>query len=110
MSSACPSPNIPSAARGVTNRSAGLQRFVDALHCANVGVILDWVPAHFPTDPHGLARFDGTALYEHLDPREGFHRDWNTFIYNFGRRDVQGFLIASALFWLEHFHVDGLRV
>jgi 1,4-alpha-glucan branching enzyme len=89
---------------------AGLQRFVDALHCANIGIILDWVPAHFPTDPHGLARFDGTALYEHLDPREGFHLDWNTLIYNFGRREVQGFLIASALYWLQHFHVDGLRV
>ncbi len=73
-------------------------------------MLLDWVPAHFPTDPHGLARFDGTALYEHLDPREGFHRDWNTYIYNFGRREVQGFLIASALHWLERFHVDGLRV
>ena len=72
--------------------------------------ILDWVPAHFPTDAHGLARFDGTALYEHHDPREGFHQDWNTLIYNFGRREVQGFLIASALHWLEHFHVDGLRV
>jgi 1,4-alpha-glucan branching enzyme len=85
-------------------------RFVDKLHAAGIGLILDWVPAHFPTDPHGLARFDGTALYEHLDPREGFHRDWNTYIYNFGRREVQGFLIASALHWLEHFHVDGLRV
>jgi 1,4-alpha-glucan branching enzyme len=85
-------------------------RFVDALHAANIGLLVDWVPAHFPTDPHGLARFDGTALYEHLDPREGFHRDWNTFIYNFGRREVQGFLIASALHWLEHYHVDGLRV
>jgi 1,4-alpha-glucan branching enzyme len=85
-------------------------QFVDRLHAAGVGLIVDWVPAHFPTDPHGLARFDGTALYEHLDPREGFHRDWNTFIYNFGRREVQGFLIASALHWLEHFHVDGLRV
>jgi 1,4-alpha-glucan branching enzyme len=88
----------------------GLLRFVDALHSAGIGIILDWVPAHFPTDPHGLARFDGTALYEHLDPREGFHQDWNTFIYNFGRREVQGFLIASALYWLEHFHIDGLRV
>jgi 1,4-alpha-glucan branching enzyme len=85
-------------------------RFVDRAHAAGLGIILDWVPAHFPTDAHGLARFDGTALYEHLDPREGFHRDWNTFIYNFGRREVQGFLIASALHWLEHFHVDGLRV
>ncbi len=85
-------------------------RFVDRLHNAGIGLIVDWVPAHFPTDAHGLARFDGTALYEHLDPREGFHHDWNTFIYNFGRREVQGFLIASALHWLEHFHVDGLRV
>jgi 1,4-alpha-glucan branching enzyme len=88
----------------------GIARFVDAMHGAGIGVILDWVPAHFPTDAHGLARFDGTALYEHLDPREGFHHDWDTFIYNFGRREVQGFLIASALTWLEKFHVDGLRV
>lgn len=88
----------------------GFARFVDRAHAAGLGVILDWVPAHFPTDSHGLARFDGTALYEHLDPREGFHRDWNTYIYNFGRREVQGFLIASALHWLEHFHIDGLRV
>jgi 1,4-alpha-glucan branching enzyme len=89
---------------------AGFARFVDACHRANIGVIVDWVPGHFPTDAHGMARFDGTALYEHADPREGFHRDWNTFIYNFGRREVQGFLIASGLYWLEHFHVDGLRV
>jgi 1,4-alpha-glucan branching enzyme len=88
----------------------GFARFVNELHRAGIGLVLDWVPAHFPTDPHGLARFDGTALYEHLDPREGFHQDWNTYIYNFGRREVQGFLIASALYWLEHFHVDGLRV
>jgi len=88
----------------------GFARFVDSCHQAEIGVIVDWVPAHFPTDPHGLARFDGTALYEHLDPREGFHHDWNTFIYNFGRREVQGFLIASALHWLSHYHVDGLRV
>jgi len=84
--------------------------FVDACHRAGLGVILDWVPGHFPTDPHGLGRFDGTALYEHADPREGFHPDWNTLIYNLGRREVQGFLIASALYWLETFHVDGLRV
>jgi 1,4-alpha-glucan branching enzyme len=84
--------------------------FVDGCHRAGLGVILDWVPGHFPSDPHGLARFDGTALYEHADPREGFHPDWNTFIYNLGRREVQGFLIASALYWLETFHVDGLRV
>src|SRR6185312_1793419 len=88
----------------------GFARFVDRCHASNVGVILDWVPAHFPTDAHGLARFDGTALYEHADPREGFHHDWNTLIYNLGRREVAGFLLASALHWLEHFHVDGLRV
>ena len=88
----------------------GFARFVDACHRANVGVIVDWVPAHFPTDAHGMAWFDGTALYEHQDRREGFHQDWNTYIYNMGRREVQGFLIASGLFWLEHFHVDGLRV
>ena len=89
---------------------AGFARFVDRAHAAGVGVILDWVPAHFPTDAHGLYRFDGTALYEHADPREGFHQDWNTAIYNFGRNEVRGFLLAGALFWLEHFHVDGLRV
>ena len=88
----------------------GLARFVDACHRAGIGVILDWVPAHFPTDAHGLARFDGTHLYEHSDPREGFHQDWNTLIYNLGRREVSGFLIASALYWLETFHIDGLRV
>jgi 1,4-alpha-glucan branching enzyme len=88
----------------------GFARFVDACHRANVGVIVDWVPAHFPTDAHGMAWFDGTSLYEHQDRREGFHQDWNTYIYNMGRREVQGFLIASGLFWLEHFHVDGLLV
>ena len=84
--------------------------FVDRCHRAGLGVILDWVPAHFPTDAHGLAHFDGTALYEHADPREGMHRDWNTSIYNLGRNEVRGFLIGSALHWLERFHVDGLRV
>jgi 1,4-alpha-glucan branching enzyme len=88
----------------------GFSRFVDHCHEAGIGVILDWVPAHFPSDPHGLGQFDGTALYEHADPREGFHKDWNTLIYNFGRTEVRGFLIASALHWLEHYHVDGLRV
>jgi 1,4-alpha-glucan branching enzyme len=88
----------------------GFARFVDRCHAAEIGVLLDWVPAHFPTDTHGLARFDGTALYEHQDPREGFHRDWNTLIYNLGRNEVRAFLIGSALYWLEHFHVDGLRV
>ncbi|MEO7704994.1 MAG: 1,4-alpha-glucan branching protein GlgB, partial [Thermoflexales bacterium] len=89
---------------------AGFARFVDAAHAAGLGIILDWVPAHFPTDAHGLARFDGTALYEHEDPRQGFHPDWNTAIYNFGRREVEGFLINNALFWLERYHLDGLRV
>jgi 1,4-alpha-glucan branching enzyme len=88
----------------------GFARFVDACHRANIGVIVDWVPGHFPSDAHGMAWFDGTPLYEHADPREGFHQDWNTYIYNFGRREVQGFLIASGLHWLEQFHVDGLRV
>jgi 1,4-alpha-glucan branching enzyme len=91
-------------------RPEDFAHFVDECHRAELGIILDWVPAHFPTDPHGLAQFDGTALYEHADPREGFHRDWNTLIYNLGRREVSGFLIASALYWLEYFHVDGLRV
>ncbi|MEM7709977.1 MAG: alpha-amylase family glycosyl hydrolase, partial [Pseudomonadota bacterium] len=83
---------------------------VDHLHGAGIGVIMDWVPAHFPSDEHGLARFDGTALYEHEDPRLGFHKDWNTLIYNFGRREVSNFLRASALYWLKEFHVDALRV
>ncbi|WP_414655927.1 1,4-alpha-glucan branching protein GlgB [Frateuria sp.] len=85
-------------------------RFVDRCHEAGLGVIIDWVPAHFPTDAHGLAHFDGTALYEHADPREGFHQDWNTLIYNLGRNEVSGFLIGGALAWAERFHVDGLRV
>lgn len=87
-----------------------LAYFVDRCHAHGIGVILDWVPAHFPTDVWGLARFDGTALYEHEDPREGFHKDWNTLIYNLGRNEVKGFLIASAMEWLEHFHIDALRV
>jgi 1,4-alpha-glucan branching enzyme len=84
--------------------------FVNRCHEAKLGVILDWVPAHFPTDVWGLAQFDGTALYEHQDPREGFHQDWNTLIYNLGRNEVKGFLIASALHWVERFHIDALRV
>ena len=84
--------------------------FVDAAHRAGLGVILDWVPGHFPTDAHALGRFDGTALYEHADPREGFHREWGTYVFNLGRVEVQNFLIASALYWLREFHVDGLRV
>ncbi|MBD3730054.1 MAG: 1,4-alpha-glucan branching protein GlgB [Sphingomonadales bacterium] len=88
----------------------GFARFVDGAHRAGISVLLDWVPAHFPTDEHGLAHFDGTALYEHADPRLGFHPDWNTAIYNFGRREVANFLVNNALFWAERYHVDGLRV
>ena len=83
---------------------------VDAAHNAGLGIILDWVPGHFPTDAHGLGRFDGTALYEHGNPLEGFHQDWNTLIYNYGRAEVANFLVANALFWFEEYHVDGLRV
>ncbi len=89
---------------------AGFARFVDRAHASGLGVILDWVPAHFPTDQHGLAHFDGAALYEYADPRRGFHPDWNTAIYDFGRREVMNFLFANALFWLERYHVDGLRI
>ena len=88
----------------------GFARFVDGAHRAGIGVLIDWVPAHFPIDEHGLAHFDGTALYEHEDPRLGFHPDWNTAIYNFGRREVASFLVNNALFWAERYHVDGLRV
>ena len=84
--------------------------FVDRCHNAGLGVLLDWVPGHFPTDPHGLGRFDGTALYEHEDPRLGFHPDWNTLIYNYGRAEVQSYLLSNANYWLEEFHLDGLRV
>ncbi|MFK7868403.1 MAG: 1,4-alpha-glucan branching protein GlgB [Roseobacter sp.] len=84
--------------------------FVDAAHQAGLGVIVDWVPGHFPDDPHGLAKFDGSALYEHADPREGFHPDWNTMVYNFGRTEVANFLTANALYWLQEHHIDGLRV
>jgi 1,4-alpha-glucan branching enzyme len=89
---------------------AGFARLVDRAHAAGLGVILDWVPAHFPTDVHGLAQFDGTALYEHPDPRRGFHPDWNTAIYDYGRREVANVLAASALYWLDRYHIDGLRV
>jgi 1,4-alpha-glucan branching enzyme len=84
--------------------------FVDRCHDAGIGVIIDWVPGHFPTDAHGLGRFDGTALYEHQDPRLGFHQDWNTLIYNYGRTEVANFLHANGLYWLDKFHIDGLRV
>ena len=84
--------------------------FVEACHAAKIGLILDWVPGHFPNDAHGLAQFDGTPLYEHADPREGFHKDWNTLIFNYGRREVQNYLVANALYWIKEHHIDGLRV
>jgi 1,4-alpha-glucan branching enzyme len=87
-----------------------LMALIDALHQAGIGVLLDWVPAHFPNDAHGLAYFDGTALFEHPDRRLGFHPEWNTQVFDFARQEVRSFLLSSALFWLEHFHVDGLRV
>ncbi len=86
------------------------QFFVDYLHQNNIGVILDWVPGHFPTDAFSLARFDGTCLYEHLDPRQGYHPHWNTLIFNYGRKEISNFLIGSALFWIDKMHIDGLRV
>ena len=90
--------------------AAGFGRLVARAHAAGLGLILDWVPAHFPSDAHGLANFDGTHLYEYADPREGFHNDWNTLIYNLGRTEVSNFLVGNALYWLERFGVDGLRV
>ncbi len=98
---------------GVTNRFGSpddLRFLIDAFHQANIGVILDWVPGHFPKDDWALARFDGTPLYEHEDPRLGEHQDWGTYIFNYGRNEVRNFLISNAYFWLQEFHIDGLRV
>src|SRR5262249_44240545 len=86
------------------------QYFVDHLHAHDIGIILDWVPGHFPTDEFSLSNFDGTCLFEHQDPRQGYHPHWSTAIFNYGRLEVSNFLLASALFWLDVYHIDGLRV
>src|SRR5205085_86985 len=87
-----------------------LRHFIDKFHQAGIGVIMDWVPAHFPKDMHALAEFDGTDLYEHIDPRQSEHQDWGTLIFNLRRNEVRNFLIGNALFWLDKYHIDGLRV
>src|SRR5690606_29984853 len=84
--------------------------FVDTLHQHGYGVLIDWVPGHFPKDGHGLGLFDGTHLYEHADPRQGQHTEWGTYIFNYGRHEVRSFLLSNALYWLDVFHIDGIRV
>ncbi|MER2997513.1 1,4-alpha-glucan branching protein GlgB [Pontibacter populi] len=98
------------AAASIYGSPQELMHLIDVLHQHGIGVILDWVPSHFPSDEHGLAYFDGTHLYEHADPRKGYHPDWNSYIFNYGRNEVRSFLISNALFWLEKYHIDGLRV
>ena len=98
------------AASGNFGTPQDLMYLIDCLHQRGIGVILDWVPSHFPSDEHGLAFFDGTHLYEHADPRQGYHPDWHSYIFNYGRKEVQSFLISNALFWLDKYHIDGLRV
>ncbi|WP_299754372.1 1,4-alpha-glucan branching protein GlgB [uncultured Pontibacter sp.] len=98
------------AAHSLLGSPEDLMHLIDVLHQHGIGVIMDWVPSHFPSDEHGLAYFDGTHLFEHADPRKGFHPDWNSYIFNYGRNEVRSFLISNALFWLDKYHVDGLRV
>ncbi|AKD05918.1 glycogen branching protein [Pontibacter korlensis] len=98
------------AAHSLLGEPEDLMYLIDVLHQHGIGVIMDWVPSHFPSDEHGLAYFDGTHLFEHADPRKGFHPDWNSYIFNYGRSEVRSFLISNALFWLDKYHVDGLRV
>ncbi len=98
------------AANAAWGRPDDLRHLIDTLHQREVGVLLDWVPSHFPTDAHGLARFDGTHLFEHADPRQGYHPDWKSLIFNYGRNEVRSFLISNALYWLDRYHADGLRV
>ena len=105
-----PGDGLLRARRRASARPTTSATFVDRLHQHGLGVILDWVPAHFPRDDFALARFDGTALYEHADPRRGAHPDWGTLVFNYGRNEVRNFLVSNALFWLREYHADGIRV